>query len=1136
MSHEHSSSTDNPRHDPVTVAPAAKPPPPPPPPHSLPTPPSTDTSAAAAMTVEQQNGHSHAEPPAPAPAPLPPASLDSPAVPPPPPPAVPLPPHLGLPAKLRHTDSASSVAAQPPTPVPQPAQHAQPVENGESVVNGAPHAHSYSHGTFNEQAEEAVEHAHAHPGLGSVQHEWEQGLAGASGADGTETPPAGVDVLADVAMGEAVLGLAEFAAGAGSGDVKEGSPGVSVQAADDGPANSVPPTQGGTLKRSSPDRDGDEAGDAAGLLGFAQGEVVQGGDGREAKRVKVEPEPTPAAPAIPSPSPYSASFAAAPPPAAPSIGEPPAASTSASTAAPDSSVPAPAASPAPIPVQGYDPSAFTSAPTPASSASPYPPAPASAPPMPTMSPSDLHTFAGGPVPGPSSASLPPPSAASPSVSISSPNPAMFAASPDAFQQQPQQPVASTSAAPAPAPAEEADASPAPPPPEPIAVMTKEQQKHAINMVRNLKRNKNAPPFLKPVDAVALHIPDYYKIILEPMDLGTIEARLQATSKAMQGANKAGRMYGLDYSEGRDPNARWEGQVPEGEEPHTYRTVAEFKYDLDLVWNNCFRYNGPRDKNPVSAMAGNLMDAAEKAYRAMPFAPAVSPYPPKEPPRPVMPAYLPPPRPAENTRPKREIHAPAKDLPYLESAGVDITAGGIYNLAGIPGHAPPPKKAKSAQKIAQEQLRFCKEVVKELFKKTHESYAFPFYQPVDLNVYPQYTQYVQTPMDLSTIRSKLEHNQYPLPPYQAFEHDIRLIFANCYAFNPAGTAVNDWGHRLEAVFETKWAERPMAYEDDSEDEDESFSFMEQQLIVMQQNLELMRQNKKAQKEAKRLQHMQAQVRMPHVVEPLAPPPAPKPKKPSQQQQMYSAYANSPYGAPQAVPRPKKPSGARTSSGGMGGMGGGGQRKPKRPKHDDDSDDYYEDDGGAYYGGGGSSSSRRRSTHRAAHAEPMMEEYVDFDMKRELAVKIVAFEGDQLEEAINIIRRGRPDLLGAANQEIELDIDQLDQATLLNLYRYVCPGSQPATRPIQAPQRAGSSKPAKGGNRNARKNLDEDLESQRIEALEAQLRQFDQPAESSDAGAVPQEGGGGGGGGAAHGEGDQASSDSSDDDSDSDSDME
>lgn len=297
MSHAEHSNTDNPHHDPVTAAPKEHLPPPPPPPHSLPTPPNTDTPAAATtMEQQQQNGHSALEP---APAP-PPASLDSPAVPPPPPPAVPLPPHLGLPAKLEHTDSTSSVAAQPPTPMHQPAQPAQPIENGslsfEAMANGAPHEHEHSHGTFNEQAEEAVEHAHAHPGLGSIQHEWEQRLAGASGsgADGTETPPAGVDVLADVAMGEAVLGLAEFAAGAGSGDVKEGSPGVSVQAADDGPANPVPPTQGGTLKRSSPDRDRDEAGDAAGLLGFAQGEVVQGGgDEREAKRVKVEPEVCP---------------------------------------------------------------------------------------------------------------------------------------------------------------------------------------------------------------------------------------------------------------------------------------------------------------------------------------------------------------------------------------------------------------------------------------------------------------------------------------------------------------------------------------------------------------------------------------------------------------------------------------------------------------------------------------------------------------------------------------------------------------------------------------------------------------------------------------------------------------------------
>lgn len=33
------------------------------------------------------------------------------------------------------------------------------------------------------------------------------------------------------------------------------------------------------------------------------------------------------------------------------------------------------------------------------------------------------------------------------------------------------------------------------------------------------------------------------------------------------------------------------------------------------------------------------------------------------------------------------------------------------------------------KMAQEQLRFCREVIKELFKKVHESYAYVFYEPV-----------------------------------------------------------------------------------------------------------------------------------------------------------------------------------------------------------------------------------------------------------------------------------------------------------------------------------------------------------------------------------------------------------------------
>ncbi|TKA55736.1 hypothetical protein B0A53_02872 [Rhodotorula sp. CCFEE 5036] len=1063
----------------------------------------------------------------------------------PPPPVVPLPTQIGLPAKLDHVDSASSVVAEPPTPLPSASlaagtgpvtAAAPPVSNGVNGANGHAEAgagapapvEDASSESYNVEAERAVEHDHAHPGLGMYH-------ATAPTAPGEHS--SAVDVLADVAMGEAALGLADFASGAGSGDVREGSPAVPVEAP--AAAAAPAPADSPSLKRAAPDESTDYV--SAGGAAAGTGEVVED---REAKRLKVESDAAVAVPSPVSALPTPVSNGPAPattPSAAPASLDVPAIPAPA-LAAPSTS-PRPSASPAP-PVQGYDPSAFTTAPTLASSAPSYPPPPASAPAAvpsssaPTMSPSDLHTFGGSPAPGsvggqsaspmpPSASSAPPPGAALPA-------------------EQQQQPVASTStsaAAPAPAtngaPAEEVKTEDATSDePALMPIITKEQQKFAINATRNLKRNKNAFPFLKPVDAVALGVPDYYRIITEPMDLGTVESRLQATGRGMAAALKAGKIYGLDYSEGKDPNALWEGQVPPdapAEEPRSYRTINEFKHDLDLIWNNCFRYNGPREKNPVSGMAGIMSDAAEKAWRSMPVAPMISPYPAKfvPPPKPNPIDYSP--RPVE-ARPKREIHAPAKDLPYLESAGHDVSASGIYNAAGVPGYGVAPtgsgggggsgKKTKSAHKIAQEQLRFCKEVIKEMFKKVHEAYAYPFYQPVDLAAYPTYLQYVQKPMDLTTIRYKLEHNQYPMPPYQAFENDVRLIFHNCFAFNPPGTPVNDWGHRLEAVFNAKWSERPISFEESDDEDDVGLSAMEQQLHLLQQNIELMKANKKAQKEAKRLAQMQARMPMP------MPMPAPKPaKKPSQAH--VSAYSMSPYAMAAATAPPRKKS---TSSGAR--PSGGSQRKPKR-RHDEDSDDYYEDDGGAYYGGGSASNSRRTNSghHHHRAAEPAMEEYVDFDMKRELAVKIVAFEGDQLEEAINIIRRSRPDLLGGANQEIELDIDQLDQRTLVALYRYVVPGSQIPVRP--APGGVGNgaaapkqSKQPKGGPRNQRKNLDEDKESERIEALEAQLRAFDQAGQEVGAG-----GGGGGdlgalggeGEGGAAGAGDQASSDSSEDES-------
>lgn len=218
--------------------------------------------------------------------------------------------------------------------------------------------------------------------------------------------------------------------------------------------------------------------------------------------------------------------------------------------------PAPVAAPQPAPTPGYDPNAFSGHHDPL-------PATAAAPPAPTP--------------------------------VYAPQPAAY----HALQETPA-PVVHV---------------PAGPEPEgPIAVFTKDQHKFAVHLLKTLKKHRSAPPFLRPVDPIALNIPDYFRVITRPIDLGTIENKLNATGRAIAGSAKLGRTFGIDYIGA----GYWEGRG-EG----VYRTAEEFEDDVDQVWQNCFRYNGPKDKNPVSAMAGSMQETCQRQLRSMPTAPRVA---------------------------------------------------------------------------------------------------------------------------------------------------------------------------------------------------------------------------------------------------------------------------------------------------------------------------------------------------------------------------------------------------------------------------------------------------------------------------------------------------------------------------------
>ena len=61
-------------------------------------------------------------------------------------------------------------------------------------------------------------------------------------------------------------------------------------------------------------------------------------------------------------------------------------------------------------------------------------------------------------------------------------------------------------------------------------------------------------FQEPVDPSRYQIDDYFDIITEPMDLGTVKKKLTF---------------------------------------NVYNNVNEFIYDMNLVFNNCIRYNGSK---------------------------------------------------------------------------------------------------------------------------------------------------------------------------------------------------------------------------------------------------------------------------------------------------------------------------------------------------------------------------------------------------------------------------------------------------------------------------------------------------------------------------------------------------------------
>ncbi|OAD65431.1 hypothetical protein PHYBLDRAFT_90195, partial [Phycomyces blakesleeanus NRRL 1555(-)] len=173
----------------------------------------------------------------------------------------------------------------------------------------------------------------------------------------------------------------------------------------------------------------------------------------------------------------------------------------------------------------------------------------------------------------------------------------------------------------------------------------------------------------------------------------------------------------------------------------YTDVEDMIADIRLVFSNCYKFNGPEAM--ISMLCQNVESAFEKSLHG---------------------------------RPKREIHPPpSKDYPET------ITKRRTMMMN--------PRKNDV-------ETKFCSQTLRELKKSKYRDINFPFLAPVDivaLNI-PDYPSIVKNPMDLSTIESKLAEGFYDSP--EAFEADIRLMFKNCYLYNPPAVPVHRMGRELE----------------------------------------------------------------------------------------------------------------------------------------------------------------------------------------------------------------------------------------------------------------------------------------------------------------------------------------------------
>ncbi|KAE9601213.1 putative chromatin remodeler Bromodomain family [Lupinus albus] len=146
---------------------------------------------------------------------------------------------------------------------------------------------------------------------------------------------------------------------------------------------------------------------------------------------------------------------------------------------------------------------------------------------------------------------------------------------------------------------------------------------------------------------------------------------------------------------------------------------------------------------------------------------------------------------------------------LRQKASQVEENGFFNSkerSSVPGsNKRGPQGSIESQKVKRQKMDrkasvHCATILKSLMSHTH---SWVFNKPVDpvaLNI-PDYFTIISQPMDLGTIKSKLDKNIYL--SIEEFAVDVRLTFSNAMTYNPPSNDVHLMAKDLNKLFERKW---------------------------------------------------------------------------------------------------------------------------------------------------------------------------------------------------------------------------------------------------------------------------------------------------------------------------------------------